>query len=256
MRQTTLLMIRVTMAFAVVLLLLATREARAQLINGDFSSSTPSGSGQLTVGGYTLTGWTGGGKEGLFGSPTTPPVFVFPSTGGGVTGDGFMGTVSFYGNPTSPNGLRFVGADGDPDWAGSIQQTVGGLTVGASYSLDFNWAGAQQTGYSGATTEQWQVTFGSDTQSTATVNTPSQTFVGWQTASLNFTPTSTSQVLKFLAVGTPGGQPPWLLLNDVRLTSVAAVPEASPLLMSTILAGLGLVGGLRARLRKAKKSTH
>ena len=252
-------MIRVTAALAAALIL-APRDARAQLVNGNFSS--PGTSGQLTVN-TTLTGWTGGGKEGLFGSPSTPPVFVFApgSTAQlqttGVAGDAFMGTVKFYAATAPPSGGNVVGADGDPDWAGSISQTVGGLNVGDTYSLSFNWAGAQQQGFTGATTEKWQVSFGSSTQSTPIVNTPSQNFAGWQSSSLTFTPTTASQVLKFLAVGTQGGQPPWLLLNGVQLTdtTVAAVPEVSPLTMSAVLVGLGLAGGLRARLRKAKKVT-
>lgn len=247
-------MIRAAALFAAALCFLAPRSARADLIqNGDFSS--PGTSGQLTVN-TTLTDWTGGGKEGGFGSQTTPPVFVFPATGGSVTGDAFMGSVSYYGNPMSPDGGRFIGADGDPAWAGSISQTVNGLTVGDTYTLTFNWAGAQQTGFSGDTTEKWQVSFGSATQNTATVSTPSQTFVGWQSATMTFTATSASQVLQFLAMGSPSGQPPWLLLDGVSMTdtSLAAVPEPSTLALAGI-SGLALVGGgLRARLRKAKKN--
>ncbi len=191
--------------------------------NGDFAAN--GGPGQLTVN-TTLSDWTGGGKEGGFGSQTTPPVFIFPASGGSVNGDAFMGSVGFYGNPTSPDGNSFIAADGDSAWAGSISQTISGLNAGSNYTLTFNWAGAQQLGFSGNTTEAWQVSLGSQTQSTATVNTPSQTFVGWQTASLSFAASSPSELLKFTAIGAPGGEPPWLLLDNVNLTAPEPVASA------------------------------
>lgn len=252
MRDSRSTRVRVATALAAVALFFSTSDARAQLVlNGDFSN--PGTPGQLTVN-TSLANWTGIGKEGNFGSPTTPPVFVFPTTGGSVAGSAFMGSVSFFGNPQGPSGQRFVAADGDPDWAGGIQQTINGLTPGDSYDLNFNWAGAQQTGFSGDTTQKWQVTFGSQTQSTATVNTPSQSFVGWQSATLNFTATSSSQLLTFLAVGTPGGQPPWLLLNNVQMTpQLAVIPEPSSIAIATFV-GLCFIGnGIRARRRKLKQ---
>ncbi|MFO0949985.1 MAG: hypothetical protein U0835_02305 [Isosphaeraceae bacterium] len=94
----------------------------------------------------------------------------------GVNGDAFMGNVKFWSAIGFPGGGNIVAADGDPDWAGGITQTVTSLTVGDTYILRFNWAGVQQQGFYGATTEKWQVSFGSDTQSTATVATPSQGF--------------------------------------------------------------------------------
>lgn len=234
---------------AVTALILASTNAHAQLVNGDFALN--SGSGQLTVN-SSLTGWTGGGKEGNFGSQTTPPVFVFAAgttaqlSSTGVNGDAFMGNVKFYNATAAPSGGVVIAADGDPDWAGSIQQTVNGLTPGTDYILSFNWAGAQQQGFLGNTTERWQVTFGSSSQSTATVNTPSQQFIGWQTANMTFTATSVSQVLRFLAVGSPSGEPPWLLLNNVTLASAAAPEPGSLALLAAVLGGVGIA----ARRRK------
>jgi hypothetical protein len=234
-----------------VVLLAGVRTARAVsgIQNGDFSGN--GGSGQLTVN-TTLSDWTGGGHEGGFGSQTTPPVFVFTAGTPFATGDAFMGTVGFYDSPqlSAPGNGIVVAADGDPAWAGSLSQTVNGLIVGATYDLTFNWAGAQQQGFSGATTESWQVALGSSTQSTATVNTPSQGFSGWQSATMDFVATSPSELLNFTAIGAPSGQPPWLLLNDVQLN---AVPEPSSLLM-TGLGGVIFVGcRLRHRFRAAKK---
>ncbi|HWE04174.1 MAG TPA: hypothetical protein VG326_17340 [Tepidisphaeraceae bacterium] len=206
------------------------------LVNGSFSGTA----GQLTVN-ATLSGWTGGGKEDTTGSQTTPPVYVFGSTQGytGVTGDAFMGDLQFPGIvPFSPSGHNFIAADGEADYAGSISQTIGGLTVGQQYTFAFNWAGVQRLGYADATTEQWQVTFGGSTQSTAIVNTPEQSFLGWQTASLDFIANSPSQLLTFQSVGTPIGPQPFSLLDNVTMT---ATPEPTSVAMLAIPALLGLL---------------
>ncbi len=214
--------------------------------NGTFT--TNGGTGQLTVN-TSLANWTGGGKEGLFGSPTTPPVFVFTGStlATGVNGDAFMGNVRFYGGaalvPPLGASSYVIAADGDPDWLGSLRQTVNGLTIGDSYHLTFDWAGAQQQGFAGPTTEKWQVSFGSSTQSTSVVSTPSQGFTSWQSASMDFTATSTSQLLSFLAVGTPGGQPPWALISNVSMTNV---PEPGTMGFLSV-AGLVFAGWRRHR---------
>lgn len=226
--------------------------AANHLTNGDFE--THAGGGQVGVN-TSVTGWTAGGQEGVWGNPTNAPVFLMPNgaaaQSGVVTGSAFMGTVAFYGGVTdSPSGGSFIAADGDSDFAGSISQTVNGLTIGQNYTLTFNWAGAQQAGFGGATTEAWQVTFGGDTQTTPIVNVASQSWSGWQNASMTFMAASTSSTLTFLAKGEFNGQAPWLLLDGVQLTEVSAVPEPeSALMMAVGLAGLGL--RLRARRKKA-----
>lgn len=220
------------------------RDARAYnlVTNGDFADNP--GPGQLTVGGYNLPGWTGLGKEGNFGSQTTPPVFVFnlgtadQLATTGVNGDAFMGNVRFYNAVAAPGDGVVLAAAGETDWDGGIRQTISGLTIGDTYTLTFNWAAAQMRGFIGATTGKWQVTFGSSTLSTAIANTPSQSFGGWQTAELEFVATAQSQLLTFQAVGTPAGLQPWLLLNDVSL-----VPEPT----SLSLLALAAVGALTRR---------
>jgi hypothetical protein len=222
-------------AIAAFVSLVASYSAQAAplLSNGNFASN--GGAGQLTVN-TSLTSWTGGGKEGNFGSATTPPVFIYPAGTYSAPGDGFMGTVSFYGfNATTnpPGGGVVIAAAGDPQWKGSISQTINSLNVGDTYAVAFNWASAQQQGFSGNTTEDWQVSLGASSQTTTVASTTSQTFGGWKTASLNFTATSPSEVLAFTAIGTPSGEQPWSLLNGVTLTDTSSVPEP---------ASLGLVG--------------
>ena len=62
-----------------------------------------------------------------------------------------------------------------------------------------------------------------------------------------FTATAASQVLTFLAVGTPAGQPPISLLDGVNLTFV---PEPGSALV--VIAGLAGLATLARRLRAGR----
>ena len=77
------------------------------------------------------------------------------------------------------------------------------------------------------------MTLGSQTFTTGTVSVPAKGFSGWMEQTFNYTATSTSETLSFLAIGTPNGQPPFALLGGVDLT---VVPEFSNW---AVLAGLG-----------------
>jgi len=234
--------------------------ASSELVtNGGFENTT-NGAGQ-TGHNTDAVGWTSNGYNFIFASGTAD------STGS----NGVYGNLQLWGpNNGSANGLgdsptggNFIGADGAFGQA-PVWQTISGLTVGRQYTVSFDWAGAQQLHYDGPTTERWLVTLGNEalcpscigdynnptfnpaiTQSTSVWNNPNHGFSGWQHESMTFTAGGTTQVLSFLAVGTPGGLPPFSLLDGVSMK--AAVPE--PATWAMMITGFGLVGGAIRRRR-------
>ena len=210
--------------------------------NGGFEA-TPNGGGELGFN-TNATGWTTDGYNFLF----TPG----SADSTGVTGS--YGNLQLWGpNNGSPNGLpatspaggNYVAADGAFIVA-PIQQTIDGLIAGNKYTVGFYWAGAQQYGFSGPTTEQWDVSLGNQTFDTAAVANANHGFTGWMYQTFTFTADSSSDVLSFLAVGTPDGEPPFSLLDGVTLNHV---PEPTSLV--ALVAGLTLVGVVRRRRRRA-----
>ncbi len=149
-----------------------------------------------------------------------------------------------WGPIPAPNGtLTFVGLDGDQA-AGvqsSIKQQLTGLTVGATYTVSFDWGAAQLQSKTGATKSSLLVSVGNGFHyDTGFLDNPSGAFTGWNTSSFSFQADSTSDWLTFLAVGTPSGYPPVSLLTNVSVTH--AVPEPPELAMFGIgLLGLGLL---------------
>jgi hypothetical protein len=132
---------------------------------------------------------------------------------------------------------------------GTLSQSITGLTDQSLYTLTFSYALTQQVGFNGANYDNfWQVGFGNSSQNTSLLSTASGGFSGWKSASMTFVASGTDQVLSFLAQGTAPGAPPFLLLDNVSLTS--AVPE--PATWGMLFGGLGLVGFL-ARRRSAAK---
>jgi hypothetical protein len=235
------------------LFLMLTAPATADLItNGSFESTTHGG-GQLGFN-TDATGWTTSGYNFLF-TPGT-------ADSSGVTGS--AGNLKLFGPgdgsnnglpATSPDGGNFVGADGAYQ-VGAITQTVRGLTAGNLYTVGFYWAAAQQTHFGcitpanpgGCTTDQWQVSFGGQTKSTAVANTGVNAggFSGWMYQTFTFTANSTSDVLSFLAQGTPGGEPPFALLDGVTLNSTTPEPGTLTLIAGAAL--LAAAGFVRKRI--------
>lgn len=196
----------------------------------------------------------------------------------GGTNTNVCGTVEFGGgfaywvNPgRSPDGGNYYAADGDSsadDFGGTggtaggysvpIYQTITGLTPGDRYILSFDQAAAQQNNRTGATTEQWEVEFcttlpsvactGSNNQYSTLMNDASHGDVPWQSVTMSFIATASSEVLEFIAIGAPNGEPPFVLLDGVNL-------EVTPEPATYALIGLGLVAiSLAARLRKRRKA--
>jgi len=145
-----------------------------------------------------------------------------------------------------PGGGNYVAADGVYQ-AAAITQTITGLTVGRQYDLTFYYAGAQQSGFTGLNTEWWTVSLGSQSDTTPILDNANHGFTGWYEENFLYTATSSSEVLSFMAGGTPGGEPPFTLLTDVALV---ATPEPG-----TIgLVGLGLSAGLGLMLFSRRKA--
>lgn len=199
-----------------------------------------------TFNGFTssesLAGWASTGYNFVFlpGSPSGVGTF----NGGNVSFNmvnGFTGA--------SPTGGNFLALDSDtgssnPGGTAPVTQTIHGLTAGTKYTLSFAWAGAQQTGFTGATTDNLTVSLGSSTQTTQTINVASQGFSGWLNQTFSFVATSSSEVLSFLAGGSPA-VPPFVLLANVSLT---AAPE--PAGAAVLLTGLAALAGLTAKRRR------
>ena len=223
-------------------------QASNLVVNGDFETTTNGPNLQFDY--YTVaTGWTStnAGNDAYN--------FIFASGAADTTGaSGQFGNLQLWGPgngsnnglpASSPTGGNYVGADGAFQ-NGAISQTINGLTMGNSYTVSFWWAGAQQSGFTGATTEQWQVSLGSQTQSTAVVSNASHGFTGWMQQSFTFTADNTSDLLSFFAVGTPNGVPPFVLLDGVTLNGNNPVPE--PGTITLVLGGvLGGIGAVRSR---------
>jgi hypothetical protein len=213
--------------------------------NGGFESTT-SGNGQL---GYntSATDWTVSGGY----------TFVYsPGTADTSGANGQYGNVSLWGPgngapnglTTSPDGGNFIAQDGDFQQA-PISQTITGLTAGGSYIVSFYWAAAQQEGFGGSTSDQWQVSLGSQTDNTASVGIGSEGFSGWIKQDLKFTATSNTETLSFLANG-PGGAPPFALLDGVKMQSVPGPESAASMVLGVL--GFGMFARRRARSAKSR----
>jgi len=208
--------------------------------------------------------------------------------GGSLTYVGMQGSEGFQGglgnvypvytNPgfsvTVPAGTNFFQADGNPEFENTIFQTVSGLTVGTTYTLQFQQAAGQQQGFTGDTTEQWKVflgdggigvdcstnpctvtgTTGDEEHDSPLMSTASQRNTNWQSVTLSFTATATSEVLTFRAWGDNGSTtnlPPTVFLEGVN--TPVTVPEPASLALFGAAAFLG-VGA--SWLRRGKRSAQ
>jgi len=231
--------LRTVCSIALTLCTVLSAQADNLVTNGNFESTTH-GAGQL---GYNtnVSDWTTSGYNFVFNANTADTTGAPSSYGSALTLWG-PNDASANGLVNSPTGGNFLAADGAFQ-VGAITQTINGLTAGQQYTVGFDWAGAQQHGYSGAQTEQWAVSLGNQTQTTAVYSNPSHGFSGWMHESFTFTATNGSEALSFLAVGTPTGVPPFSLLDGV--TMVSAVPEPGNWLL--MLCGMGMIAAIQRR---------
>ena len=223
------------------------------ILNGNFATASAGGAAvakELDVASGTstyLANWTSTGYTFLFlpgtnaaGGSFSPQFNNYLSLWSSSNG-GIANTWNGQGPTATSN---FIASD--PAYqTGPLQQTVSGLVVGRRYALSFQWAAGQQTGYYGPTYEGWQVSLGSQSLSTATVNNTSQGFVAWMMQTMTFTASSTSSTLSFLSTGGPNGVPPFALLANV---SMNMIPEPA----SALLWGAGAIGVLVARYRSRR----
>jgi hypothetical protein len=242
-------------AFSALALIAFSGSAKADLnlvTNGGFETTTLTSSGQINT--TNVTGWSSS-YDPVYYNFIYFPGQVTTAGVGAVDTDGVNAHVWMYGPgnsstfPVSPDGGNFLAADADTDYNGAITQTINGLTPGQTYDLSFYWGGAQYTTRTGPTTESWQVSLGSETKSTGFISDASESFTGWQLANMQFQATSTSEVLSFLAVGTPNGEPPVSVLDGVSLVQA---PE--PGYSALMFAGVGaLVFAARRRRKSASQ---
>ncbi len=225
-----------------------------KILNGGFETNTLGGtSAQMTT--TNVANWTI--------NPTPGYTFVYSPSATNVSktqadspgGLGQYGAVSLYGpangnnnglttcSPAAACGGTFIATDGAFQLA-KVQQTVSGLSIGTDYLLTFYQAAAQQTGFTGATTDQWSVTFGNSPATLSSLmSIGTAGFAAWNRVTMTFRATGTSQLLSFNAIGTPSSsQPPFALLDGV---SLFAVPEPA-----TWALMLGSVVGISALVRR------
>ncbi len=170
---------------------------------------------------------------------------AFLDTPGSADGNIYLAVYGPF-DKTSPDGGNFVEADAAPSYANAITQTINSLTIGQDYTLNFYQAAGQQKNFKGPTTERWKVSFGAGSQLSSMYSLSQRGVGAWQSQTMTFTAHATSQLLSFLAVGTPDGQPPISFLDGVSLQ--AAIPE--PATWALLMTGFAMVG-VAARRRNS-----
>jgi len=231
--------------------LTASANAATNLVqNGDFAGAAGQINYNTSVADWTVPGDAGSSYTFVFAPGTADSLTNAPQGTYGINPLWGPGDGSANGLPAaSPLGGNFIGQDGDFQ-VSPIQQTITGLTPGDTYQVSFYYGFGQQEGFTGATLQDWSVSLGGQTLTTPTYDLPSEGFSGWMHDNLNFTATSTSEVLSFMAQGNLP-VPPFALLDGV---SLSAVPE--PAEWALMLVGIGSVGGLARQRRSARRGAN
>src|SRR5882757_7895201 len=170
-----------------------------------------------------VIGWSTSGYNVVFTSAhvadTTGAPDQFTAINGGINYI-LYGPDNGYNNglTASPDGGNFIAFDGEnvngenQNGSGALSQMINGLIPGQSTTVSFYFAGAQAYNEPYDTTEQLAVSLGGATAYTPVLSNPHAGFTGWYQENLTFTPTSSSELLSFVAIGTPSGSPPTVLL--------------------------------------------
>lgn len=248
MRKTSILLALAAASLCVT----AAQAATTNLVkNGDFELTSNGTSKQLNEGSYAradrtyLSDWSSKGYNFVLNGNNIDDTNA--ATALALWGpNSYSGAGPKNGLGASPTGGNVLAADWDY-FPGPVTQLVSGLVAGHAYTLSFSYGAGQQVGFRGDNlVNYWDVALGSSKQQTASLANVSQGFTGWHQASMTFTATNSSELLSFMAKGSPTGAPPFMLLDGVSL--VSAVPE--PATWGMLIGGLGLLGFM-ARRRKA-----
>lgn len=225
--------------------------------NGSFENSIFPGNYELANSSFNPLGATDSGVTGWYSdaNPSGTPTFSLWFDAATATSVSAVSQYSSepqqlaaaYGTTPAPDGTHFIALDGDETANGLFHQDISGLVIGQTYKLSFSWAAVQLSNRTGPTTERLEFNLGSGPpQTTLTYNLPSQGFSGWMEGGGLFVAGATTETLSFLAIGTPGGLPPMVLLDAV---SLQAVPEPTSLALSALgLIGMGSIA-VRRRMR-------
>jgi hypothetical protein len=227
------------------------------LQNGDFSSPGASVAQYLSFGNTFVTGWTIQDEFAAYvpAGQTPDQTWIGNGSTEGSTLDGSAGPANGFDNGMvgPPGGGASVVLDGTDGFGptggfGFIEQTVGGLVAGHTYTLSFMQAGSTEVGVDSTQTMNFLVSVGDQTVgSSPSMNVPGEGFVAWNSFSTTFTWDGVGNVLQIAASGT--GEPAFVLLADVSLTgTTGGTPEASTWAMIVAgFAGMGLLARARRR---------
>jgi hypothetical protein len=179
-----------------------------------------------------------------FGGPGAPSQWTFLNP----TGESW----NSFGGVASPDGGSYLGIQDLDSFfprvnVGGFTQSVGGLQVGATYTLTY-YSMTNHDTFDPAARQDWIVSFGN-----ATLTGQQTHYTGtsdWVQSTLVFTAKATAQALTFVAEYLPGSYPEMLNIDGISLTKTAG-PVPEPATGALLLGGL-LAISATARRRMAR----